>query len=378
MKNLPQPLPVDDESKVRPNAASEELVYIGYDPGFSANKFACVRGGEMVTYLLPASVGEANRSRKDGLSLQGVVRSSPRSARQPFHVVFDGIEYLVGPNVSDYTEPIDRLDFNRFKDSPELRATFYAGVYRIINGGSHRAAIALALPVKVLAQEAEAEQVEKAIKGWLVGSHLFSVDGVECALEVVNVRARVSQPVATWFDWGMDLSGQWVRGKQSQLAPTLVIDQGFNTLDVLLVSGGRISQRFTEGDTLGMRRAAERLIRSIKHKYGPELELHQANDLVQQVVNGQKAEIYVDGQLTNITAETKQALRSLESEVFNYLDRTIKSRESYHILLTGGGALALREMLLQQFPQATLMHEPVLANARGLAKLAARPDFFKK
>ncbi|MBE7472313.1 MAG: ParM/StbA family protein [Anaerolineales bacterium] len=358
--------------------AQETLTYLGCDPGFSANKFACVRSGEMVTYLLPASVGEANRRLQNGLFLPGVVRATQRTSRQPFRVVFDGIEYLVGPNVSDYTEPIDRLDFNRFKDSPELRATFYAGISRIINSGAHRAAIALALPVKVLAQEAEAEQVEKAIKGWLVGRHLFSVDGVECALEVVSVRARVPQPVATWFDWGMDLSGQWVRGKQSQLAPTLVIDQGFNTLDVLLVSGGRISQRFTEGDTLGMRRAAERLIRSIKHKYGPELELHQASDLVQQVVNGQKAGIYVEGQLTDITVEARQALKALESEVFNYLDRMIKSKESYHILLTGGGALAMREMLLRQFPKATVMPEPVLANARGLAKLAARPGFFNK
>ncbi|MCL4298414.1 MAG: ParM/StbA family protein [Anaerolineae bacterium] len=358
--------------------AQETPTYLGYDPGFSANKFACVRSGEMVTYLLPSSVGEANRRLQNGLALPGVVRSAQRTTRQPFRVVFDGIEYLVGPNVSDYTEPIDRLDFNRFKDSPELRATFYAGISRIINGGAHRAAIALALPVKVLAQETEAEQVEKAIKGWLVGRHLFSVDGVECALEVVSVRARVPQPVATWFDWGMDLSGQWVRGKQSQLAPTLVIDQGFNTLDVLLVSGGRISQRFTEGDTLGMRRAAERLIRSIKHKYGPELELHQASDLVQQVVNGQKAGIYVEGQLTDIAVEARQALKALESEVFNYLDRMIKSKESYHILLTGGGALAMREMLLRQFPKATVMPEPVLANARGLAKLAARPGFFNK
>ncbi|MCP4409506.1 MAG: hypothetical protein GY807_17500, partial [Gammaproteobacteria bacterium] len=47
----------------------------------------------------------------------------------------------------------------------------------------------------------------------------------------------------------------------------------------------------------------------------------------------------------------------------------------YTILLTGGGALALSETLLRQFPKATVMYEPVLANARGLAKLAARPGF---
>ncbi|MBE7550096.1 MAG: hypothetical protein HS126_03340 [Anaerolineales bacterium] len=236
--------------------AQETLTYLGCDPGFSANKFACVRSGEMVTYLLPASVGEANRRLQMAFSARrGPGDPAYKSPALPGR--FDGIEYLVGPNVSDYTEPIDRLDFNRFKDSPELRATFYAGISRIINSRAHRAAIALALPVKVLAQEAEAEQVEKSdqrLAGWPAsfqcGWGRMRPGGGQCP-------GQVPQPVATWFDWGMDLSGQWVQGKQSQLAPTLVIDQGFNTLDVLLVSGGRISQRFTEGDTLGMRRAAE-------------------------------------------------------------------------------------------------------------------------
>ncbi|MBE7557246.1 MAG: hypothetical protein HS126_39930 [Anaerolineales bacterium] len=45
------------------------------------------------------------------------------------------------------------------------------------------------------------------------------------------------------------------------------------------------------------------------------------------------------------------------------------------MLLTGGGVLALAVRLHRLFPQATTMYEPVLANARGLAKLAARPGF---
>jgi hypothetical protein len=49
--------------------------------------------------------------------------------------------------------------------------------------------------------------------------------------------------------------------------------------------------------------------------------------------------------------------------------------ESYQVLLTGGGAMALAARLLQRFPAAQVMYEPVLANARGLAKLAVRPGF---
>jgi hypothetical protein len=124
---------------------------------------------------------------------------------------------LVGPQVSHYTESIERIDFNRFTDSPELRATFYAGIYHITaGGGAHRVALAVALPVEVIQDKTEAIQVEKGIRDWLIGDHLFSVDGVETALTVTNVRAKIPQPVATWFDWGMDTRGQWVKGKAAQ------------------------------------------------------------------------------------------------------------------------------------------------------------------
>jgi hypothetical protein len=69
-------------------------------------------------------------------------------------------------------------------------------------------------------------------------------------------------------------------------------------------------------------------------------------------------------------------VQSLAADVHNFLDRTVgRSRHAYTVLLTGGGALALSSTLLRQFPTATVMYEPVLANARGLAKLAVRPGF---
>ncbi|GAB4428768.1 MAG: hypothetical protein Kow0031_09090 [Anaerolineae bacterium] len=365
-----------NQTHPKPLTTQTGLVRVGWDPGWGANKFARVSNGELVTFTLPSAVGEANRGAKDGLTLAGVVRS--RSSRRPFHVSFDGLEFWVGPNVAHYTEPIDRMDFNRFSDSPELRATFYAGIYRIINGGAHRIALAVALPVAVVQDKTEAVRAERGLRGWLLGQHSFSVDGVETVITVEAVRARVPQPVASWFEWGMDAGGQWVKGKAAQVAPALIIDQGFNTLDVLVVEGGRISERISEGDTLGMRRAAERLIRTLRHKYGVELELRPAAELVQQAVNDQTALTWVNGRETEVTAEARRAVQLLETDVYNFLDRAVgKQAGAYNILLTGGGALALRAKLLQQFPRATVMHEPVLANARGLAKLANRPGFLE-
>jgi hypothetical protein len=353
-----------------------EMTYAGFDPGHNANKFARVQAGQISTYVLPSTVGLASRSKKDGLTLGGVVR--PRRAVQPpLRVVFEGIEYLVGPNVDQFTKPIDRLDLNRFTDSPELRATFYAGAYQLLNGGVHHLALAMALPVTVLEDKVEATRLERAIRSWLVGEHGFSVDGVETVLTVTHLRTKIPQPVATWFDWGLDATGQWVKGKAAQRAPTLIIDEGFNTLDVLVIENGQISDRLSGGDTLGMSRAAEELMELIKHRYaGLTIELQRANDLIKQAVNGQKVEIYVHGELTDVTRLAKGCLQSLEADVDNYLLRSMgKLKDAYKVLLTGGGALAMAPRLLRRFPAATVMYEPVLANARGLAKLAIRPGF---
>ncbi len=79
------------------------IILAGWDPGFDANKFTRVQNGEIMTYALPSSVGEANRGQKDGLTLGGVVRPH-RGGRRPFNVAFDEMEFLVGPNVDEYRD----------------------------------------------------------------------------------------------------------------------------------------------------------------------------------------------------------------------------------------------------------------------------------
>ncbi len=352
-----------------------QLRRIGLDPGFGSVKVAEVQDQSIASYVLPSTVG-LRAPTESGLSLAGVVRPQRRE-RRPFRVAFDGVEYLVGSNVADFTRPIDRMDFDRFTNSPELRATLYAALYQILNGGAHRLDLVIALPVEVLQDKAEAGWVEQAMRAWLVGEHTFSVDGVESALIVADLRARVPQPVASWFDWGMDLAGQWVKGPEAVQAPTLIIDEGFNTLDVLITEGSKIISRYTGGGTLGMRRAAERLGNLLAQRYGVSLELQAADDLVRQAVSGQKVVTYVEGDAVDVSPEARQALRSLEADVVAFVERSVGQGREHRVLLTGGGALALAPRLLRLFPRAVVMHEPILANARGLAKLAVRPGFLK-
>lgn len=346
---------------------------IGLDPGFSSLKLVEIDGETINSFLLPATVGLPAQT-ESGLSLAGVAVGQRRAVR-PMEVSFEGLNYLVGPNVADYVKPIHRMDFDRFTDSPELRASIYAAFYKILNGGSHLLATAIALPVTVLQNKTDAERVERGIRGWMVGDHEFTVNGVATRLTVVNVRTRIPQPVAGWFDWGLDNTGQWMQGAEAFKSPTLVIDQGFNTLDVLAVCDGKISQRHSGGETLGMRRAAERLAEIVKQRYSVYLDLLEADKLIRQVGDGEQAKIYVDGEAVVVNTEAKQALQALEADAVQFIERILSRGRMYRVLLTGGGALSLMRRLLQMFPTATVLYDPVMANARGLAKLANRQGF---
>jgi plasmid segregation protein ParM len=346
---------------------------IGLDPGFGGVKVAEVQAGEMHTHHVPSVVGVGTTD-AGALSLAGVVRGARRGAL-PHVVAFNGAEYLVGANVHRYARPIERMDMARFTEGPELRALLYVALYRLLDGGGHRLALAAGLPVEVLQDAELARATERQMAHWLTGRHRFTLDGTGVTFEVVKVRAKIAQPVATWFDWGLNLAGQWARGRVAARAPCLVVDQGFNTLDLLVVEGGRISTRYTSGDRLGMRRAAEMTARNVGQRHGVELSLHEADRLVRQVVGGKQAHTYVLGQRTEVTPLVRQAVNALAADVVRFVERNVGAGRKFQVLLTGGGALALAPRLLRQYPHAQVVDDPVQANARGLAKLAVRPGF---
>lgn len=347
---------------------SKNLTYerFGWDPGYGSQKAAYING-TMNTVVMP-SVAGIGRIEASGLSLAGL--DSQKRGDAPYQVSFEGMEYLVGPNVATYARPIEQLDSSRFVDGPELRAMFYAVCVQLGLSGS-KVAVAIGLPVEMLADKGQAEATEKAMARWLVGQHRFRFGGLESALEVIKIRATVAQPLGAWLDWGFNAEGQWARGAEGRKAPVLVIDQGFNTLDLFAVEEGRPSARYTAGETLGMARAAEMIAANVERHHGVRLSLHEADGQMRRLLDGETAGVYVRGETVNVSAEINQALNALASDVLQFIrSRVGKEAGKFRIILTGGGAAALAGRLQKEYPHAEMAPAPALANARGLAKLA--------
>ncbi len=359
--------------------SATSLLCVAVDAGFGGIKAALVCDGQLRTAHVPAvvGVGEINL----GLLESGITR---QDRKRPYVLTTGGRRYLVGPHVERFATPIERLDFDRLAPSPELQALTYTGLGRLLaasglspDGQPVQAELAavIGLPVQVL-QGAEAVRTTQGLSDWLVGEHSFELDDRPFSLRVRGIKA-MAQPMGAFFEWGLDPGGQWARSASDLKATVGILDLGFNTLDLVVLSGGQIVRRYTDGTTLGLRRGARVLQELFAARTGRRVSLHQADQYLQQAGRG-GAEVLVGGEPFNLKPLARQALDVAAGEVRAYLSQVWEDGSQFdYLLFTGGGVLALGERLRSAFPRAVELAEPVTANARGLARFAQRRGLFE-
>jgi hypothetical protein len=133
-----------------------------------------------------------------------------RRQATPDKVACGGVTYLVGEGVARFARPVQRMDFLRLSDGPELRALFYAAMYRLLGAGAHQAALMVGLPVEVMADRERATATLRALRAWLVTRHEFAINGESVTLDVTEVQA-MAQPAGAFFAWGLNDEGCYTR-----------------------------------------------------------------------------------------------------------------------------------------------------------------------
>jgi hypothetical protein len=348
------------------------MIYVGsFDPGYGGGKAVFIGPRGMHTAIVPSIVGMGDTDIGQlGLSLDGDDFGRQRRRRLPDRVVIDDVTYLVGSGTERYAVPMDTMDFLRLRGGPAMRALFYDCIYRSLGAGDHEVGLLVGLPVEVLADDKAAGNTVGALRDWMVGKHQYSVNGEGVRFTIREVHA-MAQPVGAFFAWGFDDEGRWVRDADALEADVGILDIGFNTLDLFAVSGGELAKRYTDGDTLGMRRAAEHLIKAIGESYGKKLSLHQADALIR---DSSPTLSTSDGRV-DMRPLVDQALNHAASGILSFVQQPDKwgdGRQFDHLLITGGGAEALRPQLQEAFPHGYILPHPVTANALGLARYARR------
>jgi hypothetical protein len=297
-----------------------------------------------------------------------------RNTHKPIQVSWgEGIQYLVGNYVEKFATVIERMDFARLSTGPEIRALLYATLASLLESGQkHKISIIFALPVNVMLDNSLARKALRELRSWVIGIHIFEVNEKKYHIEVIALDI-FAQPGGGHLAWLLNDEGKIVRPISDIKSLKTIVDIGFNTNDVLTIQGSEIIGRHTGGNTAGIRRAAEQLIRDIKDEYDVTLSRHQADEYLRA-----KKPVFscAQGDM-DISPIVDQALSVASASIGDFLETLLGNGNQFrHMFFTGGGSALIKNELLQRYPLAQVLPNPVFANALGLARYARRafPD----
>lgn len=308
---------------------------LAFDPGHGGVIVYGSQGG--LNMPSAVSVGDSRRIRR----MLGL-----RSARSPMRITTEAGEFYIGEGAHDWGRPVENLDFDRPRGAPEMLALFL-GVMTQYGLAPEPATLMVGLPIATLMGD-EASATKRKVRGFLRGKHSWVVDGVEQSLTVRDVL-DTAQPVGAMFDYLLTDSGTMTPDKRAAFKSEIgILGIGMNTVELLVVRNGTPLQRFTAGETLGVRRLLELV------------GLREAYSLTE-----------LDVQLRAGSLDVKAVLPVWQSEVLGFVERQWgrKFRRFKRVAIVGGGAVLLRDSLLQRFRgKAFIPGDPIIATARGLYK----------
>lgn len=289
---------------------------------------------------------------------------------QPYRVSWDGKEFRVGPGVVAHAHTLnERMEIERLEKGQDYRALIYAAVAQLIESGKRvKVSLMIGSPVSLVQDEQRMNQSLRRLRKWLLGRHQFIVDGVAYDVEIVAIKV-MAQPVGTYFAWGMNVAGKWLRSKEDLDASVAVCDNGYNTVDLFAIERGAVVGKYVVGEKAGIRRAAEILQRNVKSHYDVSLTRHEADQFLRE----KNPTLSCWSGHEDLTPLTTQALENAAAQLGNILETSWGNGKQFrHLLFTGGGSALLREHLLQRYPHGVFLSDPILANAEGLARYGRR------
>ena len=302
------------------------------DPGFGNTKL--VIDGQVA--VLQTAVADRSHI--------GRAATGMRLASRAIEVSIAGRELVAGPGAWNWGRPITSFDYSAFA-TPERMALLMAALSLIGEPGYYAIdELYIALPVELLQNESQAQQVFRGLKA-LKGTHEAEIGGESFAITIEHIRA-IAQPVGAWADWAItdDLR---IR-RHAMRARAAVLDIGMNTVDLYAVQGGQVLPRYVGGGREGVRRILEQ----------------NGHEIVEADALLRAGRLPLTGEMT----------RAWLARIMAIVERTWDLRNFDAVILTGGGAVILNRDLIRELSAAGaavhMPEDPIAANAIGIWKWA--------
>ena len=309
-----------------------EVVGVGYDGGFGRGKAVGPGGDELV---VPAAVQKVS---SELMGRETITSYSDNTGR-----------YLVGDDAIRFGEPARTVIDSSYIETNEFRVMT---MYLLQQLGGSKVRLVTGLPVQFYRRDRD--RLKQIIQGWTTPRKI----------EIVDVKVY-PQPFGSMMDLSWDWHGTVL--KDFSQARTALVDIGHGTTDAIEIAYGQPSPNNYGGTPEGISRIHDKLYNHIRRRF--ELPVNRA-DMDSVVRNGG---INVQGEKKDLSKFIRSAKREAAEAVESLvLDVWGSTKGLDKIVITGGGAEALRHELTQIFPKAQLEipEYPGVANARGFAKIA--------
>lgn len=315
---------------------------IGLDIGFGEVKAVYPDGGELRGLTFPTAVKHAAAGPAE--FLEGMA--------QVEEFLYRGRKYVVGK------EAVDDAFASRTEGFLKTYGPLLAWVAAREaqrRTGERVTRVGLGLPLAWMTAQLRAEMAA-AFRG-------AEVNGVP----LLAAPLVFAQGYGAYADVSMDNDGHRTADAPDD---ALVVDVGFNTVDVLNVEGGRIARAGSDTlDKCGVSRMCEELQAAVKAKKNIRLTPVEAA----AVLRTGRYRVY--GCEEDCSAEAGEIVDRYASWLCNELESRWEERikRAAKLILVGGGAHYLRDRMPGRYRgMLVIPGEPEYANARGFCKLARR------
>ncbi len=176
----------------------------------------------------------------------------------------------------------------------------------------------------------------------------------------------IPQPFGAMLDRMLDDEGK-IYDKELAGKTVAVIDPGFGTTDVYVADALAPVERLTFSTKTAMNHAYNLISNKIEENFGVLLPLHAIEKVVR------KGEFRKSGKVYDMNGVIQWAYQATAQQLVAEITNKWKTiHEIDHILLAGGGGLALSRYILPEFPNIELLEDTQWAVANGYYKWGVR------
>jgi plasmid segregation protein ParM len=273
-----------------------------------------------------------------------------------------GRRYFVGRLAVRQSEIAARsLDPNRVQDK-NVKVLLLAGLSVFASEPQQSFNVVTGLPTNYYASYRDG--LAEALRG----AHELTVHegngDRDLVLDVDKVKV-VPQPFGTLYDQTLDDTGRVVDQDLSR-AKVGIIDIGFKTADFAVADGMEFIDRLSTSTTTGLASAYGIIAGKLREIFAIDKENWEMDEIVE------RGEIRIAGKGYDLSEFKKETLEWVAAKLITVVDSLWDYRDLDRILITGGGGQPLGQYLMTEFPNAMIVENAQMANARGFHKLARR------